>query len=138
MNTCTECAIWKMAAEMVASDDAFYSQYDDKTKTHSSENTKLCLNMNDVWAWATADGENVEWDEIPQVYKLWKEHGNNGLLVWACKKRNTRPQKPLFDKLKPEIQEQLKDLPRFGDATYSVGDGKVVTFTDGWREEKNG
>lgn len=130
--SCPDCVKWKMAAEMIAADDAFYSTYDDKTKTHSADNTKLCIIMNDVWAWATADGETVEWNDIPEVYGIWKNQGNDGLLVWACKRRNAKPQKCLFDKLKPEVQAQVKDLPGFGTAVYNVGDGKCVTFDDGW------
>lgn len=129
---CSDCAKWKMAAEIVAGDDAFYSQYDGKTQKHSPDTTSLCILMNDVWSWASADAEQVEWDEIPEVYAIWKKHGWDGLLIWACKRRNCRPQKPLFDKLKPEIQEQLKDLPRAGDVIVPVGDGKAVLFDDGW------
>lgn len=133
---CSDCDKWKMAAEMVAADDAFFTQYDDVLKKHDPRNPQLCLLMNDVWSWATADGENVHWDEIPAVYEIWKKHGWDGMLIWACKRRNARPQKPLFDKLKPEIQEQLKDLPRAGDAVVPVGGGKVAVFDDGWGEKK--
>ena len=37
----------------------------------------------------------------------------------------------MFDKMRPETQEALKDLPRSGDALVAVGD-KVANFDDGW------
>lgn len=121
-----------MAIEMVAADDAFFTQYDEATKKHDNEKPKLCLLMNDVWQWASADGESVDWMDVPAIHKIWKDMGSDGLLVWACKKRNMRPQKPLFDKLKPWVQELVKDLPRAGDVVVPVGDGKVAVFDDGW------
>lgn len=125
----------EMAIEMVCADDAFFTSYDEVTKKHDGTKPKLCLLMNDVWQWASADGESVEWADVEPIYRLWKEQGSDGLLVWACKKRNMRPQKPLFDKLKPEIQTQLKDLPRAGDVTVPVGEGKVAVFDDGWGKD---
>jgi len=109
----------RMAIEMNAADDAFFTQYqgdlpDGKAGKHDSAEPKLCLLMNDVFAWACADGETVEWEDVPAIYALWKGQGSDGLLVWACVKRNMRPQKPLFIKLKPEVQDQVKDLPRPG------------------------
>jgi hypothetical protein len=87
--SCSDCAVWKMAIEMVANDDAFFTTYDDKTGKHDGSKPKLCLLMNDVWLWASADGETVEWEDVPAMYKLWKEQGWDGLMVWACKKRNS-------------------------------------------------
>lgn len=128
-----DAATLRMAIEMNAADDAFFTQYQgDETGKHDRTKPRLCLLMNDVWQWASADGETVEWEDVPSIYALWKEQGSDGLLVWACKKRNMRPQKPLFDKLKPEVQAQVKDLPPAGDVVIPVGDGKVAVFDDGW------
>ena len=45
------------------------------------------LNMNDVWGWATADGEYVEDEELPEVARLFCEYGWCGLLYWVSQKR---------------------------------------------------
>jgi hypothetical protein len=104
--------IWKMAIEMAAADGCFFSQYNELTGDWDS--AVVCINVNDCFAWATADAESAKFDDIPEIHKLWKESGWKGLLVWACKKRNAKPQKPMFDKLDPKYQDMVKDLPRYG------------------------
>ena len=44
---------------------------------------KYFLNMNDVWAWATAWGEDVPKEKIGQVATLFRRYGDAGLLYWV-------------------------------------------------------
>lgn len=106
--------LWQMAAEMVCADEAFFSSWQDLENRHDNSRPVLCLLMNDVFMWALADAERVSWEELPGIYAMWKEQGYDGLIVWSCKRRGNKPQKPMFDKLKPEVQAQVAHLPRFG------------------------
>lgn len=52
------------------------------------EDSAQMLNMNDVWAWACADGEVVPDDELPRVAKLFYRYGYCGLLYWVSERNN--------------------------------------------------
>ncbi len=64
------------------------------------------VNCNDLWSWASADSEEIPYEEIENCYKL-------GPITWACVRRNCRP----FDaceeqmKAKGEWNEHLEALP---------------------------
>jgi hypothetical protein len=67
------------------------------------------VNCNDLWSWASADSEEIPYDEIENCHKL-------GPITWACIRRNCRP----FDaceeqmKAKGEWNEHLEALPKHG------------------------
>jgi len=44
------------------------------------------LNMNDVWAWACADGEEVPDDELPRLATLFYRYGWCGVLYWVSER----------------------------------------------------
>lgn len=48
----------------------------------------LYLNMNDTFAWACADAEEVPMDQIKEVARLYRWYGTDGLNYWVSKKRN--------------------------------------------------
>jgi len=149
---CERCLTWAKLAKMVEDDGEFFlSSYNEETQKHDG-GTYLCVNMNDVWGWACADAEHVPWKDIPHVYDLWKkdkatkaaerkageEKPKDGdeVFIWACLKRGDKPQKPMMANLRLETQERLEHLPRAGDVVVPVGDGKVVTFDDGWGDKE--
>lgn len=51
---------------------------------------KLCLNMNDTFAPA-ADAEAVPDEEVERVWKIYIDHGNEGLTAWVALRRNQDP-----------------------------------------------
>lgn len=51
----------------------------------------LWLNMNDVFAYACADTEQVEDADIQTVYAIWKEQGSDGVIDWVAQKRGEQP-----------------------------------------------
>lgn len=53
------------------------------------------VNVNDIFAWAQAEGERVKFKEIEDLYRHWKKDPKWGSAVWACKKRNMQPQEPV-------------------------------------------
>jgi len=46
------------------------------------------LNMNDTFGWALAFGEYVEDIELPEVERLFRRYGHNGLNYWVSEKHN--------------------------------------------------
>ena len=57
-------------------------KYDDDPKTAQE------LNMNDVWGWATAWGQYVTDEELPEVAELFWKYGWCGILYWMSQKHN--------------------------------------------------
>lgn len=49
---------------------------------------KLLLMLNDCFAWASADCEEVEPESVEDVSRLFRRYGDCGLYYWACKKRS--------------------------------------------------
>lgn len=62
----------------------------------------LHVNCNDVFAWAMADGEEITYGEIPELYEMWKKDAIWGPAIWCIKKRNLMPQKPLVKIIKDQ------------------------------------
>lgn len=53
------------------------------------DETPACtLNMNDVWCWACAWGEEVPESELPEVARLFWWYGNSGLLYWVSERHD--------------------------------------------------
>jgi len=44
------------------------------------------LNQNDTWGWATAFGQKVEDDDLPNVARLFVDYGFCGVLYWVSEK----------------------------------------------------
>ena len=61
--------------------------------------TAIFANVNDVFYWACADAEEVLYDEIEDLFEHWEKDNIHGPVVWACKKRNMLPQKPVYDSI---------------------------------------
>ena len=55
----------------------------------------LCVNCNDVFAWACADAEDLEYREIESLFDDWQKDPTWGPAVWCMKKRNLMPQPPV-------------------------------------------
>ena len=55
------------------------------------------VNTNDVFAWGCADAESIKFEELQEVYDYWKKDPSWGTAVWAIKKHNMMPQKPVYD-----------------------------------------
>ena len=52
------------------------------------EKFKQTLNMNDVWGWATADGESVPDEDLPKVAELFWRYGWAGILYWVSERHD--------------------------------------------------
>jgi hypothetical protein len=67
----------------------------------ATDNVTLCVNVNDIFAWACADAEDFPTDQIQAVYDAHKS-GPWGTARWACIRRNQRPQPPVEARMKAE------------------------------------
>ena len=50
---------------------------------------------NDMFAWGCADGEDLPFDEIENLYRMWRKDPQWGPAIWCMIKRKEMPQKPL-------------------------------------------
>lgn len=60
------------------------------------EIVKFFVNCNDVFVWGLSESELIEPKEIKDLYACYNETEQFGDMLWACRKRNMRPQKPWF------------------------------------------
>jgi len=83
-----DCETWRMAAEMCSHDVAFYSCWDENGE---DAGLSFCLCMNDIFGPA-ADCETIPFDNIPEVYDIWKGvNGESRLIEYVSKKRGVEP-----------------------------------------------
>lgn len=55
----------------------------------------VCVSLNDVFYWACADCERLQWDTVKEVYDAYLSNPKWGTTIWGCKKRNLQPQVPM-------------------------------------------
>lgn len=53
-----------------------------------------CLMMNDTFYYASADGEDVPYDEWPRLKEIYEQWGQDGLIAWVALRRGHDPQIP--------------------------------------------
>ena len=73
----------------------------------------LELNCNDLWYWATADSEPVTVDELPELYRRFKEDKKWGTTKYACVKRKLAPQVPVVKQMQDDgaWDDEMGSLP---------------------------
>ncbi len=64
--------------------DLFFDDYDDDDDPKITQT----LNMNDVWCWASADGQYVPDDKLQEVAKLYEDYGWCGIVYWVSEQNN--------------------------------------------------
>ena len=79
-----------------------------------TETLILHLNCSDVFAWAFSDGEDVSYDELPELFALYESNPKCGTIQWVCMKRNQKPQAPMVKYMKEnngwnEVMEALPE-----------------------------
>lgn len=76
----------------------------------------LFVNVSDFFSWGCADGEDITLDELPALFKLWQKWGADGVIKWACIKRNEQPQSPVVKSMKKDghWDDELEALPENG------------------------
>ena len=65
-----------------------------------AELTGCFVNLNDVFAWAACDAEDLPHDEVDELFRHWLRDPAWGPAVWAMKRRKMLPQKPVMERIK--------------------------------------
>lgn len=89
-------------ARMLAAGVIFLNNHwwEDQWPEEAKKTTSLNVNCNDVFAWGCADGEEVYYNELEDLYDHWLKDPERGPDVWCCKKRKELPQKPVYERIK--------------------------------------
>ena len=87
----------------------------------------LCVMLNDTFAFAYADAEEIPKDEIKEVADLYRQYGCMGPIYWASKRRNwlmPNESEASFKYTKKEIKRIRKEqskLEKFARGAYKEG-----------------
>jgi hypothetical protein len=104
----------KALAVLLAEDVIFLNtNWWEKTWPEDAKKTfAVCVNCNDIFAWACADAEQVLYDDVESIYKYYKKDPVWGTAIWCILKRNMMPQHPVYrDMVKAGWQLDLMELP---------------------------
>ena len=71
------------ARELLIAADVFFGETEDEDSKFAQ-----MLDMNDTWSWASADGEYVPDEDLPEVARLFSKYGWCGLLYWTSERRD--------------------------------------------------
>lgn len=73
-------------------------------QSKNKEELILSVNTNDLFYWAVADSEEIQPNELVDLFRCYKETNFGGFL-WACRKNKMRPQSPWYDSFDPQEKE---------------------------------
>jgi hypothetical protein len=106
----------------------FYCNSEFELDGEDSSNLQT-LNMNDVWAWATAWGEYISNEELPEVAELFCSFGFAGILYWMSEKYDKMQSEfhhfnrmIEFVRKEKEIKVEFGDKYIFGKISYTIGE----------------
>lgn len=84
----------------------FFFTYNDEKKCHDG-GWYPTLNMNDTFAYSTADCENIKFEDIPKLLDLHKKYRHHGIDAWVAVRRGVdvleRYRTPEYFKAKEEL-----------------------------------
>ena len=72
------------------------------------KNVSMYILCNDLFFWACADSEEFELSDLDDLNQAYKDSPEDGDLLWCCRKRGMRPQKPYYKYFK-EPEHKLFD-----------------------------
>lgn len=100
---------------LAARDVIFFSTYDEDTNSwpDCGEFFTPVVNVNDTFAYATADAQRITDDQIDTLIRLERRFGNDGVVAWAAAVRGCEP-------LEPYRTEKY----RLARAAYSASEGQ--------------
>jgi hypothetical protein len=108
----------RMQAELSNNDIAFWGS--DWNVKHEFIGIKFCVICSDVFAWGTADAEELKDDELKFVYNIYIKYKEIGVAAWCSLKRNKlEPQEAYleqhkdFFKIRDEIEKMQINERRF-------------------------
>lgn len=89
-------------ALMLINDVVFCNEHwwDDEWPEDAKRAISINVNCNDVFAWGCADAEGLPYQEVENLYRMWRKDPAWGPAVWCMIKRNQMPQKPVEDRIR--------------------------------------
>ena len=60
----------------------------------------LLVNCNDIFTWGSSDCEDIDRNDVPVLYDMWKTDHVWGSAKWCALKRQQRPQEPVVKRMK--------------------------------------
>jgi len=75
----------------------------------------LYVNCNDLFYWACADSEEIEPNELQDLFKCYEKSKSFGGFLWACKKTGMRPQTPWYESFSEEEKRLFDECGPFRD-----------------------
>ena len=74
--------------------------YEKEWTEEARKSTALLVNCNDVFAWGCADAEEISFEEVESMYRIWKDNPTYGAALWCMIKRREMPQGPVADAMR--------------------------------------
>ena len=84
----------EMLAYLIIQSDVYLNNgwwFKNDNKPWQEDYTTLHVNCSDTFAYASADGEDLKYSEIRELYEFVKAHNDLGAMAWCIKKRKVRP-----------------------------------------------
>lgn len=100
-----ETEVLKMALDLIATDELFVNPAE-------GGGWVFWVNVNDMF-YPAADGEGIDFAEIPSVWKAWKESGWPGVVRWVQEKRGGLPLRKSREETihtMENLQKRVKEL----------------------------
>lgn len=100
-------------ALLLANDVVFLNSYwmEEEWPKAAKDAINIIVNCNDVFAWGCADGERLPYDELENLYKMWKKDPAWGAAIWCMIQRKQMPQKPVEERVR---KAGIWDLDKLG------------------------
>lgn len=87
----------KALAHMLMNEVVFLNSHwwEKEWPEQARKEASINVNCNDVFAWGCADAETMLFDDIENLYRMWRKDPSWGAAVWCMIRRNQMPQKPV-------------------------------------------
>lgn len=95
--------------------------FEDECPDRAKKAIGVFVICNDTFAWGCADGEDLPYDEIGNLYQMWKRDPSWGADVWCMVRRNQMPQKP--------VEEEIRKA--------GIWDLDSLKLGENWQDEEN-
>lgn len=104
------------AVRLSAEDHLFFIENDDGRACPAL----LC---NDVFAWASADCERIEWSDCPTLLQIYEEGGWPEVVEWIAARRGMEPQEPMKKLMEQARAERASAPPDSAEEPEQAGVG---------------
>lgn len=80
----------------------------------------VVVNCSDIFAWGCSDAEDLPYNEIPKLYKMFVADTKWGSTKWCCLRRNQQPQEPIKELMIKEgsWNDDMEKLPKNRQTEY--------------------